>query len=573
MVVPFFRAMLFLSATCVVLPVHAALTARLSDDLIDELETVRLIIRASGTRDVQNIDLSPLEDDFHVMGSNTSSQYQATRGRVQAWVDYQITLQPKRSGLLAIPPIQIGQERSPELTVTVRKLSQATRQAIDRLVFFESEVSKNEVYVQAEVVVTRRLLYSNGVQLYSDLPGAPDLPNAVVLVLGETSSSTTTREGKLYGVVEQRYAIFPEASGTLVVPGINVTASVRLVDNGRVSRKGVRVGTDDLTITVLPVPASYPPETPWLPAEDVRALQVVTPTRPVHYVGDTLTHELLVHVDGNIGSNAPPIDLLLSNSEFRVYPQTPVINDDTNAAIVLGSRLQTTSIVPTTNGTLKLPGLDITWWNTRTNTLETTTVAPLNLAVAGTPLVAPQPNTGLDADREAVTPAPSTEPAAELEVESFTMPWRAIITVIFVLALLAVLWIQRRHIAKLFAASLAALIHKLWPPSADARSRELLNALDGDTVSDARALKSRLAGALAQLYGTTPVDALARFRAEHPGVAPALAALDSQYARNAQVATHAVSGQTRTLIKNSLQRALAEQSRDTAADLPPLFSN
>ena len=359
-----------------------AVSAQLSAQDIDELESVRLTIRATETRQTETLDLSHLETDFHVMGTNTSSQYRFRNGREQSWVDYQITLQPKRTGVLKIPGIKVGREETPEISLRVRALSSETREKIKELVFFETELSKSEVYVQAQVIFTRRLLYSEGVQLYSDLPGAPELPNAVVLTLGETSAGSVRRDGKVYGVVEQRYAIFPEASGRLILPAISVTASVRLVENNRYSRKGVRVGTSESVIYVLPVPAGYPSNQPWLPAEDVVLHQEIDADGSVN-VGDTVTHELLVHIQGNVGSIAPPINWSVPDNELRTYPQSPVINDDTNADSVTGSRLQTTSIVPLQPGRLEIPQQEIYWWNTETNKLAITRSNPVVLSAQG----------------------------------------------------------------------------------------------------------------------------------------------------------------------------------------------
>ena len=250
--------LLLLSATFVA---NAELSTRLSSNSIEELESLRLVIRDHGSQQTETLDLSELQNDFHIMGNNTSKQYQYINGRSQSWVDYQITLQPKRTGTLAIPPIKVGSQSTKPLSVSVVPLAPATRQKIDELVFYEQTFSTLDAYVQGQILMRRQLFYSNGVQLYGGQPAAPQIEDAVVITLGENSATTVQRNGKVYGVVTQNYAIFPESSGTLTVPPVEMTASVRVLNNDRVSRKGVRVSTEPQTINIRPVPSSYPKNT------------------------------------------------------------------------------------------------------------------------------------------------------------------------------------------------------------------------------------------------------------------------------------------------------------------------
>ena len=393
---------------CLASPASAAVTARLSADFIDELESVRLVIRATGTRQTETLDLTALEHDFHVMGTNSSSQYQYINGREQSWVDYQITLQPKRTGTLAIPRIEVGGESTNPLQLMVQPIAKELREKINELVFFENELSTDQSYVQAQVIVTRRLLYSTGVQLYSEIPGPPQIPDAVVLVLGETKSTQTMRNGKRYGMVEQRYAIFPETSGELMIPGVSITASVRIIDEGRVTRKGVRVGTKDLVAKILSVPESYPREKPWVPAEAITIAQTWTPqvTNTID-VGDTLERRIDIRIHGNTGSIAPPLQRQLDSAQFRQYPQSPSIDDDTRGESVVGIRTETISVVPQVPGSLTVPGETITWWDTISNELRITQLPDIALNVLGTAI---QPAT----DPTAAASAPILEFVDEL---------------------------------------------------------------------------------------------------------------------------------------------------------------
>ena len=357
--------------------------------------------------------------------------------------------------------------------------------------------------MQAELILTRRLLYSNGVQLYSDLPGAPEMDNAVVVTLGETSSDTTQRNGRIYGVVQQRYAIFPETSGEFVIPGISITASVRLVEGSRVSRKGVRVATEETRVQVRPVPQSYPADASWLPAREVRLLQVTSPENTVHNVGDTLTHELLVDVQGNIGSIAPPLPLALSDTAFRVYPQAPVINDDAQGDSVRGSRLQTTSVLPLQPGNLVVPEVAVTWWDTEQDRLRVTTAPAQILSVIGEAV-----NTSAPADQVAQPSAEQTDaPASESAAapQGIEVSWNDLRTP---LAIAAVIGLILLLVLALLRPGRAGSTRASRQPTTAQRRKALQQAL---LAGNAHNIHSALQRYVSALYDESPAQAVHRF--------------------------------------------------------------
>lgn len=370
----------------------AAVRAQVDPPVVDEMETVRLTLRTDGSNQAQSLDLSALERDFEVLGTNTSSQFQSINGQVQSWVEYQVNLRPKRAGTLEIPAIAIAGQRSRPLKVTVRPLAPEVKQAIDRMVFFEVDVSPNPVYVQAQALMTRRLYYASGVQIYSDLPGVPDIQNAVVLPLGETRSTTEVRPEGRYGVLEQRYAIFPERSGSLLVPEISVTSSVRIQSSGRTRRSGIRVSTPELRFDVLGVPASYPADQPWLPARQVSIRDVWERGNLTFDLGQPVRRTLTIEAIGNTGSSIPPVELSLPENLLKQYPEPVQINEHATAAEaeVVGTREQPYSIVPVAPGAARLPELRLTWWDTANERVRVATAAAETVRIAGDPLTSPE---------------------------------------------------------------------------------------------------------------------------------------------------------------------------------------
>ncbi|MEM8769814.1 MAG: BatD family protein, partial [Pseudomonadota bacterium] len=415
--------------TTLSLPAAAALRTFVEPRLLDEMETVRLTIRAEGTGQSAAPDLTTLDRDFEVLGSQTSSRISSINGRTIASVEYQISLRPKRTGELEVPSLTIGNEQSEAVQIVVRPLDPRVKETIANMVFFETDLSRNPVYVQAETVLTRRLFYSQGVQIYSDLPGVPEIANAVVIPLGETQSRSVLRGGQRYGVIEQRFAIFPEESGSLEIPAISVTSSVRLQSGGRTRRSGIRVSTETEQVQVLPIPPAYPSDAAWLPATDVELTQRWTPDVTSVDVGEPLEFEVTVEATGNRGSAIPPTPLPLPENQFKIYPEAPAMDETADKGTVTGERREQYALIPTAPGTVSVPELTVTWWDTNADRLRVTQAAVPALTIVGTATVeaqAPEPSVP-----ETIDPAPAEMPTGR------SIAWVPIITALVLALLLA----------------------------------------------------------------------------------------------------------------------------------------
>ena len=363
--------------------VNATITATLDRQTIDELSTVQLTLRVEGASQAEELDVSPLDSAFEVLGTNTTTQFRSVNGQVSQWIEYQINLRPKRSGSLDIPPLSLGDQQSPALRLQVVPLDAGVRDAIAAMIFFEAAASPNPVRVQAQTILTRSLFYANGVQVYSDLPAAPEIPGALVIPLGENRSATAIRHGRPYGVLEQRYALFPEQKGHLRIPEISVMSSVRLPGPAGGRRSGIRVSTPEIQVEVLPIPPDYPADQPWLPAEAVSITEAWEPVEPRFHVGEPVQRTIRVNVVGNTGSAVPPLNLNLSERFFKQYPE-PVRLDDGNSSLdAQGRRQETHSIIPVYPGETTLPPLKLTWWDSVNERVQEAILPGRSLRITG----------------------------------------------------------------------------------------------------------------------------------------------------------------------------------------------
>ena len=436
---------------------NATITATLDREAIDELSTVQLTLRAEGASQSEEIDVSPLENAFEVVGTNTTTQFRSVSGQVSQWVEYQINLRPKQSGWLDIPPLSLGGQQSPPLRLQVIPLDARVRDAIEAMIFFEANAAPNPVRVQAQTILTRSLFYANGVQVYSDLPAAPEIPGALVISLGENRTATAIRQGRPYGVLEQRYAIFPEQKGRLRIPEISVMSSVRLPGPAGGRRSGIRVSTPEIQIDALPIPPDYPADQPWLPAESVSITEAWQPGDPRFHVGEPVQRTIRVNVVGNTGSSVPPLDLNLPERFFKQYPE-PVRLDDGNSNLgAQGSRQETHSIIPVHPGETTLPPLRLTWWDSVNERVQEAVLPGRTLRITGE-----APAGASSAGEASVQEAPSRGPANAADAEPAALPdanapppiyptWLLALTAVGFLGWLTT-WLLTRHRRKPAAA-------------------------------------------------------------------------------------------------------------------------
>jgi hypothetical protein len=524
--------------------------------LVDELDPVQLNIRVSDTHVADAPDLSVLESDFEILGSQTTSQRRSVNGKVESWVDYQFSLRPKRSGEITIPPIRVGDQSSAATQLIVRRLDPNTKQSIERMVFFETEVTVNPVYVQAQTIFIRRLYYANGVQLYSDLPGIPDVANAVIVPLGDTRSSTAVRDGTRYGVIEQRFALFPEQSGSLRIPESSITSSVRLRRDGRTRRSGIRISAPPQTLTVLPIPAHYPTSAAWLPATNVRLTETWSPNQSVLDLGDPITRSIAVTAVGNTGSSIPPLRVDFPSRHFKHYPESPTLDDDASGERVVGNRTQGYSLIPTTRGAASVPPVTLTWWDTQARLVRTAQLPGRMLTLRGSPTpdqIPAEPSPALEAAAPALT---DTEPSDPAGVSGFGL-LLALGLALAILASAGVLLNWRRR--------------TYWPTRiAKPSRRRAMGALKTACASkDAAAMRQRLLQLIEIVYAAPQASALPQFLAQSDNAAAwqrlNATAYGPDSADNAEHLSQLV-----WRVARGLKAQHAKQHPDP---LPPLYSN
>jgi hypothetical protein len=359
---------------------------------LSEGETVVLTLESTDPTRFGRPDLRPLDKDFEVLGSRQVNRLSSIGDTPRASTRWILTLQPRSSGEVTIPAIHLEDAQTLPITLSVEEAVSAGDGDKLAPVFIDASLDQPSVYVQAQAVLTLRIYHS--VSMYDDSSLTPlRLPDARVEQLGEPRTYEKSIGGVLHGVIELQYAIYPQRSGELVIPG--QTFSATLVDRSRNNEflpfgpragKVSRVKSPDIPLQVKPKPADYPPDAPWLPARALGLAETWNPQPEQSQVGDSLTRRLILKVDGLSSAQLPPLPATRVDG-LRRYPDQPQMSDQKSENGIIGTREEREALVPNRSGSFELPPLEILWWNTQTDTLERTTLSARTLQVAENPLL------------------------------------------------------------------------------------------------------------------------------------------------------------------------------------------
>ena len=369
------------------------LMASVDRQQIAEGDTIELTLELSGLALSGQPDLSPLLPLFEVLDSRQVNRVirddQGSRSATR-WI---LTLLPRRTGYVVIPPLRVGEAVSAPITLQVSEASTPDAGG-DRLmpVFIDANLDRDSVYVQAQAVLTLRIYHS--VSLFDDSTLTPlQTPEARIEQLGKPRTYETRINGVRHGVIEVRYAIHPLRSGELELPAQVFSAT--LVERndpdtfnpfGPRSGRTVQVSSPVIPLRVKSIPAEYPADTPWLPATALTLAESWSETSEPLKVGDSLTRTLTLRAEGLASSQLPPLSLA-EVPGLRRYPDQPRLESTLGETGLTGLREQREALVPTQAGELEIPALEVVWWNLASDRLERATLPARHFSVQADPLL------------------------------------------------------------------------------------------------------------------------------------------------------------------------------------------
>lgn len=371
---------------------HAILEASVDRTRLVEGENLELTLETPNAGRLSELDLSPLAEHFEVERPRQLSLVSQLNGKTTPVTRWVVTLTPLRTGFLVIPPIALGAISSQPISLHVLTASQAAADRGAQLapVFIDSEVDVETPYVQAQVLLTLRIYHS--VSLFDDstLSGL-DIPNARVESLGLPRNFERLINGVRHGVIEVRYAVFPQHSGELEIPSqlFSATALQPGANGGSNARSGrlVQVRSPSIRLQVQPVPDAFPVGMPWIPARSLSLTQTWQPDPGIDLLsGEPLTRTLTLSTEGLHASQLPALQSLATDTgqgePLRQYADQPQLHTELGETGVRSVRHDSAALVALQEGSYTLPAVTVNWWNTLEDRLETSSLDSVVLNVS-----------------------------------------------------------------------------------------------------------------------------------------------------------------------------------------------
>ena len=343
----------------------AALSSWVQGNVFVQGEAFELVVEAEEDGDLR----IPEMDGLKILSRSTQSQTSIINGsisKVHRWI---FTILPNKAGVLRIPPFQLGNEQTEEIQLEIAdRKSHQMALPID----IAARVEPRQVYPQQQLVLEIRL--ERGVLVENESLTPPDLPNIPVKLLNQQNEQQV-RNGRQLNVTTLRYAIFPQESGDLVIPALTYQGEAILASKGQSLFQGLNrhlgaktqrvvLQTPSQQVRVIPVPRDA--QGWWLPAQEMVLQEQWDPNPPVFRVGNSVSRQVRLRATGLLGEQLPELSMSTSTA-LKIYSDSAEVTTSNDNHWVTGERSQSFALVPTKPGKMKLPAIEINWWNLQTN--------------------------------------------------------------------------------------------------------------------------------------------------------------------------------------------------------------
>lgn len=346
-------------------------------------------------------DLSLIPKEFTIISNSQYQQMKYVNGQSSVIKGWKIKLSTLKTGPIIIPEITVGNEKTKAIAILIKDTSDRVElNGQKKAIFLESKIdrstNKDITYVQQQIIFTIKLYRSVNTH-YARL-SEPTAGDSIVEKLGEDIQYDKTINNTRYIVTERRYAIFPQQSGPLTITAVNFTADVNDPKQRGVNRflnttRPISVNSKAISLNIQPQPETS--STPWMPATNVVLAEKWSSSIQTLTVGEPVTWTLLLYAQGLSESQLTEI-ILPKVDGLQFYPDTAQKERQVNDEGILGERIEKLAVIPSKEGEINIPEIQVKWWDVNSNSEKVASIAARTITVKAATISSNQtaPNAG-----------------------------------------------------------------------------------------------------------------------------------------------------------------------------------
>lgn len=402
-------------------------------------ETFKLSITQEDQQSGGVPDLTELQKDFVILGTERHANYSIINGQAQSQSQWIVLLRALKPGIFTIPPIKIGLEQSSPITINVQESTKTQtfpdNSIQEQDVFLITGVDEKKPYVNQQIIYTVKL-YNSKRLLDAEYQG-PKVDDALLIPLGDAKRYHEVQNNITYVVEEQNYAIYPQKSGNLKIISPTFNALVYDYNPQRIQAK-----SKTINLSVKPMPKQYQGKL-WLPAKQVKLSEQYENSNQTISQGSTLTRTVTLEGVAIPAQLLPSLTFQETNS-FSVYPEKGAERNQVKNGVLVGSVEIKVTYLFNKAGKTTIPELRLPWFNTETGKEEVAVLPPRSLEITPSTAVKTSTTNSQRVDKEIATRQPVSDSGLNTNASG---GWALALAIIFALAWLITLglWVWQKQ--------------------------------------------------------------------------------------------------------------------------------
>ncbi|MBP9723035.1 MAG: BatD family protein [Gammaproteobacteria bacterium] len=356
-----------------------------TDDLIE------LVITVEQPTDSQ-LDISNLTQDFKISSQAKQVSHSIINGQSSSKLQWVIGLQAKKTGVLTIPSISLGSQKTAPITVKITENTVDPNQATD--IFMNIEADDQSIYVKAPITITVNIYISTNITARNLELNSPEQSGYTLYKLDEYNKQIFYKN-KRYNLFQVKYLGFYNTAGKQFLPMFTVSG-VKLKNANKhydifslyqqqwlpFSRT-----TPEIPLNVLPQPTNFS-LTHWLPANKMTLDDTWSFNNQNIPVGEAIQRTVTFSGLNIPAENLPiPFDINTNSSNtqnnYKAYVDKPEYSNNPSSTGLNSTLSQKITYITTQPGQLVFPEQKFVWWNNKTKKAEELNLASKTLNVQG----------------------------------------------------------------------------------------------------------------------------------------------------------------------------------------------